>query len=98
MVMQKLESLAVITTRSEHILEEKDKLKIFIIRFGLLNFCEAQGKGRAKGGPRKITQRSFMNGGWWMVVYLSLMLYIKFGCHHLPSFLPPKVSKSPGLS
>ena len=26
--------------------------------------------------------------GWWMVVYLSLMLYTKFGCHHhhhLPS-------------
>ena len=38
MVMQKLESLAVITARSEHILEEKDKLKIFIIRFGLVNF------------------------------------------------------------
>ena len=41
--------------------------------------CEAQGKGRAKGGPRKVTQRSFMGGGWWMVVYLSLMLYTKFG-------------------
>ena len=42
-------------------------------------FCEAQGKGRAKGRPRKVTQRSFMDGGWWMVVYLSLMLYTKFG-------------------
>ena len=42
-------------------------------------YCEAQGKGRAKGGPRKVTQRSFMDGGWWMVVYLSLMLYTKFG-------------------
>ena len=31
------------------------------------NFCEAQGKGRAKGGPRKVTQRTFMDGGWWMV-------------------------------
>ena len=30
-------------------------------------YCEAQGKGRAKGGPRKVTQRSFMDGGWWMV-------------------------------
>ena len=29
--------------------------------------CEAQGKGRARGGPRKVTQRSFMDGGWWMV-------------------------------
>ena len=46
--------------------------------------CEAQGKGRARCGPRKVTQRSFMDGGWWMVVYLSLMLYIKFGCHHPP--------------
>ena len=44
-------------------------------------YCEAQGKGRAKGRPRKVTERSFMDGGWWMVVYLSLMLYIKFGCH-----------------
>ena len=41
--------------------------------------CEAQGKGRAKGRPRKVTKRSFMDGGWWLVVYLSLMLYIKFG-------------------
>ena len=43
------------------------------------DFCEAQGKGRAKGRPRKVTERSFMDGGWWLVVYLSLMLYIKFG-------------------
>ena len=43
-------------------------------------FCEAQGKGRAKGRPRKVTQRSFIDGGWWMVDILSLMLYIKFGC------------------
>ena len=27
-------------------------------------YCEAQGKGRARGGPRKVTQRSFMDGGW----------------------------------
>ena len=45
------------------------------------DFCEAQGKGRAKGRPRKVTERSFMDGGWWLVVYLSLMLYIKVGCH-----------------
>ena len=43
------------------------------------NNCEAQGKGRAKGRPRKVTKRSFMDGGWWLVVYLSLMLYTKFG-------------------
>ena len=29
--------------------------------------CEAQGKGRARGGPRKVTQRSFIGGGWLMV-------------------------------
>ena len=47
-------------------------------------YCEAQGKGRAKGRPRKVTQRSFLDGGWWMVDTLSLMLYIKFGCYHQP--------------
>ena len=26
-----------------------------------------------------------MDGGWWLVVYLSLMLYIKFGCHPPPT-------------
>ena len=41
--------------------------------------CEAQGKGRAKGRPRKVTQGSFIDGGWWMVDILSLMLYTKFG-------------------
>ena len=46
--------------------------------------CEAQGKGRAKGRPRKVTQRSFIDGGWWMVDILSLMLYTKFGCHPPP--------------
>ena len=28
--------------------------------------CEAQGKGRARGGPRNVTQRSFIDGGWWI--------------------------------
>ena len=46
------------------------------------DYCEAQGKGRAKGRPRKVTQRTFIDGGWWMVDILSLMLYTKFGCHH----------------
>ena len=59
---------------------------MFFLHFQILcNFCEAQGKGRARGGPRKVTQRSFIDGGWWMADILSLMLYIKFGCHHLPS-------------
>ena len=30
------------------------------------DFCEAQGKGTAKGRPRKVTQRSFIDGGWWI--------------------------------
>ena len=30
------------------------------------NFCEAQGKGRAKGRRRKVIQRSFIDGGWWI--------------------------------
>ena len=46
--------------------------------------CEAQGKGRARGRPKKVTQRSFIDGGWWMVDILSLMLYTKFGCHPPP--------------
>ena len=29
-------------------------------------FCEAQGKERAKGRPRKVTKRSFIDGGWWI--------------------------------
>ena len=41
--------------------------------------CEAQGKGRAKGRLRKVTQRSFIDYRWWMVDILSLMLYTKFG-------------------
>ena len=53
-------------------------------------YCEAQGKGRARGGPRKVTERSFMDGGWWMVDILSLMLYIKVGCHPPP---PPPTRK-----
>ena len=36
--------------------------------YKLYNFClrncEAQGKGRARGRPRKVTQRSFIDGGW----------------------------------
>ena len=55
------------------------------------NNCEAQGKGRAKGRPRKVTQRSFIDGGWWMVDILSLMLYTKVGCHPPPP--PPPTHK-----
>ena len=42
------------------------------------HYCEAQGKGRAKGPTRKVTQRS-LDGGWLMVDILSLKLYTKFG-------------------
>ena len=31
-----------------------------------LYFCEAQGKGRAQGRPRKVTQRSFIDCRWWI--------------------------------
>ena len=36
--------------------------------FKFIFCCEAQGKGRAKGRPRKVTKRSFidMDGGWWL--------------------------------
>ena len=30
-------------------------------------YCKAQGKGRAKGRPREVTQRSFIVYRWWMV-------------------------------
>ena len=59
--------------------------------------CEAQGKGRVRGGPRKVTERSFMVGGWWMVDILSPMLYTKFGCHKAKANtteLHPKVRKT----
>ena len=29
-------------------------------------YCEAQGKGRAKGRLRKVTQRSFIDYRWWI--------------------------------
>ena len=29
--------------------------------------CEAKGKGRAKGRPRNVTQRAFIDGGWWIL-------------------------------
>ena len=38
-------------------------------------YCEAQGRGRAKGRPRKVTKRSFIDGGWW--ISFSLMLYTR---------------------
>ena len=34
-------------------------------------------------------KRKKMDGGWWMVDILSLMLYIKFGCVTFPP--PPTV-------
>ena len=55
--------------------------------FQSYEYCEAQGKGRARGGPRKVTQKSFIDGGWWMVDILSLMLYTKFGCNPPPPYI-----------
>ena len=49
-------------------LSEPEKVVFAYIIWGEAHFyCEAQGKGRAKGRPRKVTQRSFIDGGWWMV-------------------------------
>ena len=45
-------------------IEGKCFLSIFIV-VQMFN-CEAQGKGRATGRPRKVTQRSFIDGGWWI--------------------------------
>ena len=58
---------------------ENFKSKLIVLKGIEINVCncEAQGKGRAKGRPRKVTQRSFIDGGWWMVDILSLMLYTK---------------------
>ena len=47
--------------------------------------------GKGKGQPRKVTQRSFIDGGWWMVDILSLMLYTKFGCHPPASLLISRI-------
>ena len=40
-----------------------------------------------EGGSTKEKKRKKMDGGWWMVDILSLMLYIKFGCHPPPGSL-----------
>ena len=47
------------------LLAHKDDV-ICKVLYNQFAFCEAQGKGRARGGPRKVTQRSFMDGGWWI--------------------------------
>ena len=44
-------------------LEVEVTIRLYLI---VLDNCEAQGKGRAKGRPRKVTKRSFMDGGWWI--------------------------------
>ena len=36
------------------------------LNLNYLSYCEAQGQGRAKGRPFKVTQRSFIDGGWWI--------------------------------
>ena len=58
-------------------------------------YCDAQGKGRGKGCLREVTQRSFIDGRWWMVDILSLMLYIKFGFAPYTRLLRHKYKKPP---
>ena len=60
--------------------------------------CEAQGKGRARGGPRKVTERTFIDGGWWMVDILSLELTLKLVATHPPTTTHPQVSISGWMS
>ena len=38
-------------------------------------YCEDQGKGKARARPRNVTQRSFMDGGWWMVDIRVLLIW-----------------------
>ena len=43
----------------------KETIRSLQVTFFLFSsFCVAQGKGRARGGPRKVTQRSFIDGGY----------------------------------
>ena len=35
-----------------------------LIYLETFSYCEAQGKGRAKGRPRKVTKRSFIDYAW----------------------------------
>ena len=56
-------------TMSKHMFSEIDSQLVVKLR-------EREGK---KGRPRKVTQRSFIDGRWWMVDILSLKLYTKFG-------------------
>ena len=44
--------------------------------------CEAQEKGRAKGQPRKVTQRSFIDGGWWISFPWCFTLNLVATCNH----------------
>ena len=63
---------------------------LLVVSGNAVHFCEAQGKGRARGGPIKVTQRSFIDGGWWMVDILSLMLTLNLvATRHPPP--PPDV-------
>ena len=67
-----------------------------ILFWFLSSLLWSSGKGKGKGGrPRKVTQRSFKDGGWWMVDILSLMLYTKFGCHPPYSRLLNQTFKNP---
>ena len=57
------------------------KIKPEVIRA----FCEAQGKGRARGRPRKVTLRSFIDYRLSIINILEPRAYTKFCCHRPPS-------------
>ena len=53
----------------------------------IVKLREREGEG-VDLGRSLTTQRSFIDGGWWMVDILSLELYTKGGCHP-PTHHPP---------
>ena len=57
--------------------------------------CEAQGKERAQGRLRKVTQRSFIDYRLQIIDILTLELTLNFVATH---YHPPYFSLSPGLS
>ena len=58
-----------------------------VLTFSRTLYCEAQGKGRAKGRPRKVTKRSFidMDGGWWLSFPWCFTLNLVATTTHPPS-------------
>ena len=83
----KVDSLAPLQKEASFIvcfwIKYSDKRGFNLLRNRYTSILWSSGKGKGKGSTyRKVTQRSFIDGGWWMVDILSLMLYIKFGRPH----------------